>query len=388
MARLVRPSWAGRTPSPLHDALDPVTRATILATNPDSWLHVARRADEAPHLDPHEVAHLSAAALERLLNLDAYTPAEAPCFYIYRYQEISDGHVQTGLVVDLPIESFLDGRALGHERVDAHRVRSLAAHQSHLSMRGDLVALLHSDQVDIHPLVNKVVSSQDPEVTIEGALRHEVWRVSESENETIADLFASERLFIIDGHHRVAAAIEEWRSLGEPAGYRVLSLITPGSQLRCLSFDRRVVGPLPLSHDQISDRLRKIGELTPSAGTRRRGTVMIYLHGQWWDLAFPPTGIQGVASLDVIRLHDELLGPLLGIGQVGDIRLEITSQQGDVDLLEHRCDNDDGVAFVLAPPTVAEIIDVAERGEQMPHKSTFFDPKPWSGVLISSPHPA
>lgn len=379
-ARLVRPSWAARVASPLHDALDPVTRATILATNPDSWLHVARRADDQAWLDPHEVAQRSAAALQRLLEQDAYSPSHAPTYFIYRYHD--HHHAQLGLVAHVPIEAFLSSeQVLGHEHVEAHRVRALVAHQRHLSMRGDLVALLMPDDLQVDALLTEV-SSGTPEVEIPGDLSHEIWRVGHEFDDRITALLAPLPLYIVDGHHRVAAAIEEWRAAGQPIGYGVLCLITPQSQLRALSFDRRIVGPIPDPLALLTDRFTLRALDHPE---RRAGSVGVYVDGQWYALDLPASDLQGVAALDVIRLHREVIEPVFGIQTWGDPRLEVTSERVAVDVLQYRCDNDGGVACILKAPSVAAIVDVARRHEQMPPKSTYFDPKPWSGVFIAPP---
>jgi uncharacterized protein (DUF1015 family) len=380
-ARLIRQEWAGRTPSPLHDALDPVTRATILATNPDSWLHISRRADDQASLDPHEIAHRSAAALERLLSAGAYGPTDRPTYFLYRYEDAT--HSQTGLVADVPIESFLDGSVLGHEDVEPPRVRALVAHQRHLPMRGDLVALLMPDREEVVEVFNQTCAST-PEVEIPGDLRHDIWRVAEVDADRMTAAIAPLSLYIVDGHHRVAAAMEEWHALGRPSGYSVLCLITPRLQLRALAFDRRVVGPV-FDTDQVAFILRQFDARAVDQPTRMAGTIGVYWNDRWYHLTLPAQAAQGVDALDVIRLHREILEPRFDIRSWGDPRLEVTSERVGVDVLQYRCDNDGGLAFILKAPSVDAIIEVADRGEQMPFKSTYFDPKPWSGVFVSPP---
>lgn len=381
LARVITSAWASRVPSPLHDALDPVTRATVLATNPDSWLHVARRADDQAWLDPNEVTARSAAALDHLMTSDAYTPAASPHYFLYRYEDAS--HAQMGLVAAIPINAFLDGGVLGHEHVEPHRVRALVAHQRHLSMRGDLVAVLMPDDAELATLFQEI-SSDKPEVTIPGELHHAIWRVPEEYNQTLSAAIAPLQLFLIDGHHRVAAAVEEWRALGEPDGFTVLSIITAQSQLRALAFDRRVVGPLN-AKELVVDIEPRMSIRSVDQPVRTAGHVMLYWNETWFDICFPKGSGDGVNSLDVIRLHHELIEPLFGIREWADPRLEVTSERVDVDVLRYRCDNDGGAAFILHAPSVEAIVEVAKRGEQMPPKSTYFDPKPWSGVFLAAP---
>lgn len=379
-ALLIRPEWAERVPSPLHDALDPVTRATVLATNPDSWLHVARRADDQVWLDPHDVAHRSAASLDRLMALGAYASAGRSSYFLYRYRD--EEHAQIGLVADVPIEAFLDGSVLGHEHVEAPRVRALVAHQQHLSMRGDLIALLMPNEPGFNAIVDNIIASE-PEVVIPGPLHHEVWRVPEAVASALTQLISPLRLYIVDGHHRVAAAVEEWQELGRPEGYSVLCLITPQAQLRALAFDRRLVGPI-IERDPLAMIRDRCLVAVADGPQRRAGDVGFYWDGQWYAIHLAGGG-EGVDSLDVIRLHRQILQPLFDIHAWGDPRLEVTSERMGVEVLQYRCDNDGGAAFIMKAPTVEEIVAVAERGEQMPFKSTYFDPKPWSGVFICPP---
>jgi len=253
-------------------------------------------------------------------------------------------------------------------------------------MRGDLVALLMPDDPEIHQLFTSL-SAGSPEVEIPGQLRHEIWRLPLQSNARISELMSRVPLYIVDGHHRVAAAVEEWRALGQPTGYGVLCLITPQSQLRALSFDRRIVGPI-LDRDPIA-LIREHFEITPVEHPQREaGHICFYWENQWFDIRLPFTEAQGVDALDVIRLHRELIEPVFGIEAWGDVRLEMTSERIGVDVLQYRCDNDGGAACILKAPSVASIVAVAQRGEQMPPKSTYFDPKPWSGVFLSPPQGA
>ena len=347
-----------------------------MATNPDSWLHVSRRADDQAGSNPQAVIQSCAEALDRLLAADAYAAVEEPTFYLYRYRE--EGHQQTGLVAAIPIAAFLDGRVLGHEHVEPHRVRALVAHQSQLSMRGDLVALLYPDDRVVDSHFSKLQISS-PDVEIPGPLHHEIWKVDSAENQTISAAFEITPLYLIDGHHRVAAAIEEWNNLGKPENFTVLCLLTPQSQLRSLSFDRRVVGPIIKS-----DWLNALGAQEVKGPFRRKDEVCIYFNERWWSVTLQP-GAPGVANVDVIRLHEQILKVHFGITDFANPLLEVTSQRVDADVLRYRCDNDGGAAFIIWPPSVSEIIEVANRGEQLPPKSSYFDPKPWSGVFVCAP---
>jgi uncharacterized protein (DUF1015 family) len=105
--------------------------------------------------------------------------------------------------------------------------------------------------------------------------------------------------------------------------------------------------------------------------------------GRWYRLVpkadAPGTGVQ---SLDVTRLHREILEPIFGFGPAGDPGLEFVSDAVPVDELTRRVDEDGGAAFTLVPPTFDQFVEVADRHEHMPAKATFFDPKPQTGLFL------
>jgi uncharacterized protein (DUF1015 family) len=110
----------------------------------------------------------------------------------------------------------------------------------------------------------------------------------------------------------------------------------------------------------------------------------MYVGGRWYRLVPGADGSGGgVGSLDVSRLHREILEPIFGFGSAGDPGLEFVSAAVPVEELTRRVDEDGGAAFTLVAPTFEQFVDVADRGEQMPAKATFFDPKPRAGLFLS-----
>jgi uncharacterized protein (DUF1015 family) len=151
-----------------------------------------------------------------------------------------------------------------------------------------------------------------------------------------------------------------------------------------LAFHRRVVGPLPMTVDDLLSRLRE--RLTVEEGKTQpieRGVFGLYVSGRWYRL-MPERGetAVGVESLDVSRLHREVLEPIFGFGESGDPSLEFVSDAVPIEELTRRVDEDGGAAFTLMPPTFDQFVDVADRHEQMPAKATYFDPKPQSGLFL------
>jgi uncharacterized protein (DUF1015 family) len=218
-----------------------------------------------------------------------------------------------------------------------------------------------------------------------GDLEQTVWRIDDAESiERIRERLDHQPLYITDGHHRAMASVELWEAAGRPEGAGVPAVLFPEDTLRMLAFHRRVVGPVPMSVEDLLSRLRE--HLTVNEAETRpveRGVFGLYVGGRWYRLVPERSGTgMGVASLDVSRLHREVLEPIFGFGEAGDPGLEFVSDAVPIEEITGRVDEDDGAVFTLMPPTFDQFVDVADRHEQMPAKATYFDPKPQSGLFV------
>ena len=385
-ARIVRAEWAEHVVSPMHDALSREERAAILAERPYSWLHVSRTPEDAVNgqeVDPEVLDEANAAALDRLLDAGLFEEFPGPALYVYRLR--SDDHEQTGIVGEVPPQAFIDGRILGHEGVQPERVDALGLHLARLGARSTLVALMFRADDDIRKIVEATTDGTPLRRFGTGDLEQTVWRIDDAESiERIRERLDHQPLYITDGHHRAMASVELWEAAGRPEGAGVPAVLFPEDALRMLAFHRRVVGPLPMSVDELLSRVRERakveeGETQPI----ERGVFGLYVGGRWYRLV--PRGDDaavGVESLDVSRLHREVLEPIFGFGEAGDPGLEFVSDAVPLDELARRVDEDGGAAFTLMPPTFDQFVDVADRHEQMPAKATYFDPKPQSGLFL------
>jgi uncharacterized protein (DUF1015 family) len=385
-ARIVRAEWAEHVVSPMHDALSREERAAILAERPNSWLHVSRTPDDAVNgqeVDPEALDEENAAALDRLLDAGLFEEFPEPALYVYRLR--TDDHEQTGIVGEVPPQAFVDGRVLGHEGVQPERVDALGLHLARLGARSTLVALMFRADDDIRKIVDATTDGAPLRRFETGDLEQTVWRIDDAESiERIRERLDDQPLYITDGHHRAMASVELWEAAGRPEGAGVPAVLFPEDALRMLAFHRRVVGPLPMTVDDLLSRLRE--RLTVEEGKTQpieRGVFGLYVSGRWYRLT-PERGetAVGVESLDVSRLHREVLEPIFGFGESGDPSLEFVSDAVPIEELTRRVDEDGGAAFTLMPPTFDQFVEVADRHEQMPAKATYFDPKPQSGLFL------
>jgi len=385
-ARIVRPEWAEHVVSPMHDSLSREERAEIMAERPYSWLHVSRTPDDAPEgleVDAAALGEASAAALRRLLDAGLFEDLPEPSLYVYRLR--SAEHTQTGIVGEVPPQAFLDGRVLGHEGVQPVRVDALGLHFERVGAESTLVSLMFKSDDDVRKVVDETTDEEPLRRFGSGDLEQTVWRIRDPETiARIREVLDDQVLYITDGHHRATASVELWERSGRPDGHGVPAVLFPEEELRMLAFHRRVVGPLPMEVDELLARLSQgltVQEGPPDLG--ERGVFGLYVEGRWYRLVPGPDGSGGgVESLDVTRLHREVLEPIFGFGPSGDTGLEFVSAAVPIEELTRRVDEDGGAAFTLVPPTFEQFVQVADRKEEMPAKATFFDPKPQTGLFL------
>lgn len=344
-SRVVRQEWAGRAVMPMVDAADQVAR-------PDG-------------------AGVPAAAYE-----------ESPrALFVYRMRSGSDDHV--GVVADVRLDAFVNGGVRGHESVEPDRVEALVRHYTEVPARSELVALLHAPRPAATRQIADACSGR-PLLHIVGpdGLEHTVWRVAaEPEATALAAALDLGIQYIADGHHRVAARLRVWEREGRPDGAGVLCVLFPMDGLRLSAFHRRVTGPvdarLLLDAASVDFVVREVSGAQESTG------VALYVAGRWHDLDYRGTRPQGSAGLDAAVLQTHVLDRVLGIGGPGHPRLEVVPAHVPLQDLASRCDQDGGALFVLRPPSLHKLTEIADRGEVTPPKTTYFAPKPYAGIFLT-----
>ncbi len=388
-AHMVTAAWAARVVSPLHDVLTESERRAILADNPDSYLHVTSDplALPGPPGDP-AAESVQAKALRRLLDIGAYTRVPEPTLFVYRLTD--HGREHTGVIASVHVAGFSDGRVLGHEDVQPDRVAGLVRHYRQVPMRSELVALFHPPDPTVAELTAQVVA-QPPVLafTDSGGVAQSVWQAGPAEAATLARRLGDQRLYVADGHHRVAAATSCWEEAGRPESGAVLCALYPQDQVDLHAFHRRVLGPvdLPALLEGLAPHfdVRPVDGLTdgPTDGPGvAPGTIGLYAAGRWRVLRpREPRSLPGVAGLDVTTLDEQVLRPLLGIGH-RDPRLQFVPALRDLDATTRQCDEDGGALFILHAPAIADLVSVAERQEVMSTKTTYVQPKPRTGIFL------
>lgn len=323
-------------------------------------------------------------------GVDLYQVAVDPAAYqdspvaLYVYRQSRGDATYTGIVCDVAVQAIADGRVRGHEAVHQLRVDALIWHHARTDGPPALVSLLHHAGPEFR---RAVAGAQQTEPVLDfagpGGFQQTLWRLDDSPaTRALADEVAAAELYIADGHHRVAAALEEWRLADKPPEAGLLCVVHPMDGLSLSSFHRWVSGPVDLGRllellDREFDVLEVAEQPAPSVGS-----MGLYAGSHWYEIRLPATRPAGVAGLDVTILQSHVLDRL-DAAPPGRVRtIDTIPAATPLDELLPRCDFDRAALFTLAPPPAETLIEVADAGEVMPPKTTYFQPKPAAGIFL------
>jgi uncharacterized protein (DUF1015 family) len=394
-----------RVASPPYDVLSSKEARKIVAEEPLSFLRVTKaEVDLPPDADVHgeEVYAKSVETFHELLDKATLVPDPTPSFYVY---ELTMGdHVQRGLVVGASVDEYEDGRIKKHELTRREKEDDRARHVEMLMANAGPVLFTYRARDEVRDIV-ETVCAHDPaaDFTADDGVRHRLWVIDD--DETISRLRTAFReipaLYVADGHHRTASAYRVRNILrdkdpdptGDEPYDHFLAVLFPDDELQILGY-HRVVKDLD-GHEPQSflDELAAAFEVSPSDATEPSAPqrFKMYLDGAWYELvaregSFPPN--DPVRSLDVAILQDNVLQPLLGIDDPRtDDRIDFVGGIRGMKELERRCREDMQVAFACHPVSVEQLMAIADSGAIMPPKSTWFEPKLRSGVVVRSLDP-
>jgi uncharacterized protein (DUF1015 family) len=383
--------------APPYDVLSTEEARVRAAGKPWSFLHISKpEIDLPPETDPYAPAVYAKAVenLQQMLAAGILRRDEAPCYYAYRLEMGS--HSQTGFVAAASVAAYDAGRIKKHEftRPDKEddRVRQIDA----LNAQTGPVLLAYPSSSAADALLSKVSAGDTAaQVTADDGIRHTIWVVSDET--TVAEITtafdAMPALYIADGHHRSAAASRvsaSRRKAGvEQASDYFLSVIFPHHQMKILDYNRVVKDMNGLSADDFLARLGKCYAVSPACGAVKpscHGEVGLYLGGgRWYRLNIDPKlfSKDPVSNLDVSLLSDHVLGPILGITDLRrDKRIDFVGGIRGLGELEKRVDSGEmAAAFAMFPTSLKDLMSVADAGQVMPPKSTWFEPKLADGLI-------
>jgi uncharacterized protein (DUF1015 family) len=360
---------------------------------PDCFFRVSRPEVDLPDgTDEHdESVYLKGAEnLQAFLKGDTLAVDAEPRFYVYR-QRMGD-HPQTGLVAAASVDEYDKGAIKKHELTRADKEDDRTRHIDTLGANDEPVFLTYRARPDIDALIAQV-TAKEPEVDFvsEDGVGHTFWVVDTAQTPALGEAFMPVKvLYIADGHHRSAAASRVAKLRAGKSGNhgQFLAVIFPHDQLKVLAYNRLVRDLNGRSVAELLERaaekfeVKRDGSAFPTA----LHTFGMYLDDHWFTLSAKPGSFPETPTgqLDVSILQENLLKPVLGISDPRkDARLDFVGGIRGTRELERRVDADLArVAFSMVPTRVEQMMAIADAGEIMPPKSTWFEPKLRSGLVV------
>lgn len=379
--------------APPYDVLSSAEARVRAAGHPLSFLHISKPEIDLPEsTDPHaaEVYAQAASNLQQMLQQGVLKLDDTPCYYIYRM--VMGDHSQTGLVAAASVAAYDSNRIRKHEftRPDKEddRVRQIEA----LNAQTGPVLLAYRSQDPVDALLEaETASTPEVDLTADDGIRHSLWVVRDSAviEQITAAFDAMDALYIADGHHRSAAASRVAASRPGDAGTAVfLAVVFPHRQMQIFDYNRVVRDLAGMTAEAFLVRIARSFSVTPCAAAVRPegpGIFGLYLAGQWYRLEIQPGLVPDdpVGRLDVSLLADNLLAPVLGIEDPRrDTRIDFVGGIRGLAELEKRVDSGEmTAAFSMYPTRMEDLMAVADAGEVMPPKSTWFEPKLADGLV-------
>ena len=398
--RALRPraELAARVAAVPYDVVSRIEAAALAKGNPHSFLHVGRSDIDLPaDTDPYDPRIYAAAkaALDGLIAGGTLIRDAEPAVFLYR--QIMDGRTQTGVVACVHVDDYECDIIRKHEKTRKDKEDDRTRHVLTLNAHAEPVFLTYRSRPEVDRLSASAAASPALyDFTAADGVRHTVWRLSDA-NPWI-DAFARVPLaYVADGHHRSASA---WRAGRErrAANRRhggneeynwFPAVLFPSSELRILPYNRLVKDLNGLSSAGFRTRLAEIGRLedTSDPTPPAPGSFCLFFDGRWERLTLDPRSLDRgdpIGSLDVSLLHHRILGPILGVGDPRtDKRLDFVGGiRGPAELERRVRSGEMALAIAMYPTTLEQLLAVADAGEIMPPKSTWFEPKLRSGLFV------
>ena len=388
-----------------YDVMSSEEARQMVVGNPYSFLHVDKAEIDLPedtYLYDACVYEKASANLQKMITDGVFIQDGKPCLYIYK--QVMDGRAQIGIVACASVDEYRNNQIKKHELTRADKEQDRINHVDYCDANTGPIFLTYRAKASINTLVERIMGSQTPvyDFVSEDGVSHTVWVIEDDVLITVlqGEFEDVDALYIADGHHRCASAVRvaQLRREANP-GYTgeeefncFLSVIFPDEHLYVMDYNRLVKD---LNGNTPEEFLAKVAEkftVTPYAGDgvlkpEKKHTFGMYLEGKWMLLEAKDGSFDGadpVKQLDVSILQDNLLHPILGIGDPRtDKRIDFVGGIRGLKYLSDAVDNGQmAVAFSMFATTMEDLMAIADAGAIMPPKSTWFEPKLRSGLFI------
>lgn len=386
-----------------YDVFSRSEAAEYVEDKPYSFLNIDRpetQFNSSHDMYADDVYQKAASMLKEWTEQGVFIQEEKPCYYLYELT--MNGRSQTGIVGAASIDDYLEGRCKKHENTVEAKEQDRIRHVDITSAHTGPIFLAYRSQAEIDIIVSQQKQNKPLyDFISEDGVGHRIWRIDNDKviKDLSREIQSIPATYIADGHHRNASAVKVGLKrrqqypdfTGEEEFNYYLSISFPSNELKILDYNRFVSDLNGLDKDQFLNRLSQVMEITvldQQISPQHKGQVVMYLDGQWYALDIKQEIIDKkegpVNSLDVAILQEEVLSPILNIQDPRtDSRISFVGGIRGLTELENMVNAQEGsVAFGMYPTSIEELFDVADAGLLMPPKSTWFEPKPRSGLLI------
>jgi hypothetical protein len=397
--KALRPNaeFAKQVASRPYDVLNSSEAKVEAQGNPSSFLHITKSEIDLPEsVDIHsqEVYEKAKENLNAFVSRNILFKESKPCYYIYKL--VMDGKSQTGLVCGSSVDDYENNLIKKHEFTRPEKELDRINHIKTTGAQTGNVFIAYKNVDEIDMVINTWTSAKDPQYDFiaDDQIQHSIWIVNDDKViEKITELFKTKVpcTYIADGHHRAASAAKVRASLGKAATKKAnffLTTLFPSNQLYIMDYNRVIKDLGTLSEVEFLKKLEEkfnVQKVSEAYRPEKLHTFGLYLNKQWYKLESKPDTYteDPIGILDVTILQNNILDPLLGIvDQRIDKRIDFVGGIRGLSELEKRVDSGDmKLAISLYPVSIQQLFDIADSGNVMPPKSTWFEPKLRDGLL-------
>ena len=384
-----------------YDVMNSEEAREMVEGNEYSFLHVDRAEINLPkevNVYDKIVYEKAREVLDKMIEEGLYIQDEKACMYIYR--QTMKGKSQTGLVICTSIDDYINNKIKKHEHTRKDKELDRINHVDYCDANTGPIFLTYRNQDEISEIMDKWVKNEPIyDFKSEDGNGHTVWIIdNDNDIERLTILFDGvESLYIADGHHRAKSAVEVGLKrrrenpsyTGEEEFNYFLAIAYPDNQLEVLDYNRTVKDLNGLTEEEFLKAIEEkfmVNVSEDPVKPKRKHTFGMYINNTWYELEAREDTFNDddpMERLDVSILQNNLLAPILGIDDpTKSDRIEFIGGIRGLKELEKRAKKDMKVSFSMFATTTDDIMSIADGGMIMPPKSTWFEPKPRSGLFI------
>ncbi|MEX0330651.1 MAG: DUF1015 domain-containing protein [Puniceicoccaceae bacterium] len=379
-----------------YDVVTTEEARQLAGGNPSSFLHVVRAEIDFPEgTDPYSDP-VYTRAVENFQNLQAQghlVREEVPTMYVYQQQW--GEHVQQGIVALSHTDDYEKDLIKKHEKTRVTKENDRTRLTSEMSANAGPVFLTYKEVPELTEVMKETSHGQPLyDLTTDDGIQHTVWRIGDPE--LVSLVFAKVPCtYVADGHHRAASAARVGQErkaanpdhTGEEDYNWFLTVLFPDTQLKILPYNRLVFDLNGLSTDECLEKIGAVATVTEadSDTPEAAGDLRFYLGGKWYRISLEPAAdADPVSRLDVSMLQERILGPILGIEDIRTSdRVDFVGGIRGTSYLKEQVDSGKAaIAFSVYAVSIQQLMDIADAGQIMAPKSTWFEPKLRSGFFV------